>query len=782
VYLYFRALPILPKQLQVFKGAKKIPEYVYPIRIPPKILMPSNDLPQFLALHARNDTRITCYQYFAIFVKDVFKISRKVKVQKRSQENNATTQPAKRIENLTSRKPFKKGYLLWVIFVAFVVFIAFYPSLKNGLTNWDDDQYIIKNPWLKELSQKNIQSIFSEYYMGNYHPLAMLSLSIDYQIGGSDSQGEIKPWIYHFTNLLLHIFNTLLVFWLVYLLFYRLEIAVLTSLLFGLSTLHVESVAWVSERKDVLYAFFFVAALIAYVFYIQQKKFAYYLYAIVLFSLSLLSKGQAVSLAISLFAIDYLFGRKLLDKKVLLEKLPFLLLAMIFGVIAIKAQQAGNAMHDSDSYEFYKRIGFAGYAYTQYMVKLVIPSGLSAINPYPDILNRTIPAYYWLFMIPALLSVYAFFYYLKRTRAISFGIAFFIINIFLLLQLIPVGSAIWADRYSYIPSIGFYIVIAWLIVLLVEKSKNKAPIVYTLTGAYLLIIGYASYERCKIWENGMILWNDTIKKSPNAVVAWNNRGSLKDKAKDHNGAIDDFTQAIMRKPDYTHAYYNRGTAKKNYAEKTRDSLLVVSAIADLGLALKMEPLFSEAYRNRGLANELLADFAQTSQKKDSLLMLALKDQDEAIRVGRETESILVSRGVVKGKLNQFDEAIEDFNKAIALSPDSSQAWSNRGLAKDFKGDFNGAISDYSQAIRLKPSFDKAFYNRGITYRKLKDYDKSNADFVEATRLSPGMADAWYYMALNYIDLNNKKQACEFFENARKNGHRFADFQIEKFCK
>ena len=133
-------------------------------------------------------------------------------------------------------------------------------------------------------------------------------------------------------------------------------------------------------------------------------------FLLLLFVLSLFSKGQAVSLAVTLFIIDFLFKRKLLDKKVLLEKIPFLILAFIFGVIAIKAQQAGNALHDSDSYAFYKRIGFAGYAFTQYLIKLAVPTGLSAIYPYPDIINKSIPGHYWLFLIPALLVAYAFFY------------------------------------------------------------------------------------------------------------------------------------------------------------------------------------------------------------------------------------------------------------------------------------------------------------------------------------------------------------------------------------
>jgi protein O-mannosyl-transferase len=704
-----------------------------------------------------------------------------VKVQKKSQVQKTIKQEVKKNIVQTETKPAKGQMFLWIAIIAFVTFLSYSSALKNDIINWDDDQYIVKNPWLQDLSKENTKQIFSEFYMGNYHPLAMLSLSLDFQIGGLDKKGEIKPGIFHFTNLLLHIFNTLLVFWLVFLLFSRKEIAIISSLLFGLSTLHVESVAWISERKDVIYALFFIASLIAYVYYVKRRKIKYYIYALILFIFSLFSKGQAVSLAITLFAIDYLFNRKLLDKKLLLEKLPFLVLALIFGIIAIKAQKAGNALQEVDSYEFYKRIGFAGYAFTQYIFKLFIPEGLSAINAYPDIINKSIPAYYWLFLIPAIFSVLAFFYYLKRSKIVAFCIAFFIINIFLLLQLIPVGSAIWADRYSYIPSIGYYSLIAWLIYQLIAKINTNRALVYGLTGVYLIAIAYTSYERCKIWGDSMDLWNDTIKNSPEAVVAWNNRGSIKDKEKDHQGAIEDFTQAIIRKPDYKHAFYNRGTAKKNLADLKKDSMLVKSAIEDFNMAIKIDSVFVEAFRNRAQAEESLADYAKSEIQKTTLLNEALRDLDKTISINPNTESALVSRGVVKGKLNRFDQAIEDFNQAIALAPDSASAWSNRGLAKDFKMDFKGAIADYTKAIQLNPLFEKAFYNRGISYRKLNDINASIKDFTEAIRLSPNMTEAYYYRGLNYVLIKNMDFACKDFDNAARQGNIAAKQQLAIYC-
>ncbi|RLD65704.1 MAG: hypothetical protein DRI95_08045, partial [Bacteroidetes bacterium] len=290
------------------------------------------------------------------------------------------TKKASSVKKLASKKQQKKQQipkrnkiLLWSAIIILITTAAYFPAFQNGITNWDDDNYITNNPTLKQISTENIKQIFSEYYMGNYHPLAMFSLSFDYQIGGENAEGEIQAWIYHFTNVLLHILNSLLVLWLVYLLLGRFDMAVVAALLFGVHTLHVESVAWISERKDVLYALFFIASLISYIYYINKKDIKFYAISLLLFTLSLLSKGQAVSLAVTLLAIDYLFNRKLLDKKVIVEKAPYFILALIFGIVAIYAQKAGDALHDENSYEFYKRIGFAGYTFTQYILKLFLP-------------------------------------------------------------------------------------------------------------------------------------------------------------------------------------------------------------------------------------------------------------------------------------------------------------------------------------------------------------------------------------------------------------------------
>ncbi len=707
-----------------------------------------------------------------------------MKQHKKFQKRNSGKQQQKRQQVFNAPKQDisinKNKIAMWLLLISIATAIVYLPTFKNGVTNWDDDSYVTNNPW-HTFTYDNLKSAFSSYYMGNYHPLAMLSLGLDKNISGLNKDDKSNTFMFHFSNLLFHIINTLLIFWLIFIMLQRSDIAIITALLFGLGAIHVESVAWLSERKDVLYSCFFIASMVSYVYYVKRGKFGFYIGAFLLFVLSLLSKGQAVSLAVSLIAIDFFMGRNLTSRKVILEKVPFFILALIFGLIAIKAQKAGNALHTTDSYEFYKRIGFAGYAFTQYLIKLIIPANLAAIYPYPDIINKDIPNHYWLFLIPSLLFAYAFFYSFKRNKLISFCIAFFIINIALLLQLLPVGSAILADRYSYIPSIGIHLLSAYFIAMLIDKKSKYKTLIYSVLAIYLVVMGIASFNRCMVWENSTTLWDDTINKSPKAVVAWNNRGSEKDRMKDHKGAIEDFTRAIVLKPDYTHAFYNRGTSKKAIALEKNDSTLLKSAIEDFNKSIEFDKKLLDAYHNRGLAYESLSGFARTTQKRDSLLLKALDDYNTTISINPNHQKSLINRGVIRGKLKMLDSAIVDFNRAIKLQPDNASAYSNRGLAKDHMGNDEGAIADYTMAIEKDSSFSTAYLNRGIIYRRQQKLQAANADFTRAIELEEDLAAAYYFRALNYLQENNQETACGDLKRAAELGHQNAILQYKIYC-
>ena len=673
--------------------------------------------------------------------------------------------------------------VLTCVLIAIVTAVSFQPVHQNGLTNWDDNKYVAKfevreNTWypgndlIVELSWENTKKIFSTLsFMGNYHPLTMLSYNIDYQISGVSASSYLR------TNLILHVITTLLIFWFVFLFFSNFPMAAIAAFLFGVGTIHVESVAWASERKDVLYALFFVASLISYTYYLRKGRQArFFILSIFLFILSLLSKGQAVSLAVTLVILDWFEGRKLISDRVIIEKIPFFALAICFGVIAIMAQQQGDAIRDIEEFAFYNRIAFAAYGLTQYVIKMIVPLNFAALYPYPSLVEGQIPVKFWFYLLPASLLVLAFIKaFKKKNKFVVFGIAFFVVNVFLVLQLLPVGSAIMADRYTYIPSIGFYILVGygyWRLVL--ANKKLQIPLLVAVI-AFGGVQAYSTTQQCKVWNNSVTMWNNTIKISPDASVAWNNRGSAKDKlakttlpvgerVRIRQDAMIDFTEAVKLNPKYYHAFYNRGTSKKDCGLDTHDSTWMITAIADFNKALQINSKFAEAYHNRGVAKENLIDFRKQNPKwyghiVDSIAFRdPIADYSRGISLDGSLHSLYTSRGVAIGKTGDLQGAIVDFNRSLQLKPQSPETYSNRGYAKVLLGKHKEGIADYNIALRMRNPYPDALYNRGMAKYNMADYSGAITDLNTVLAQKPELVAAYFYRGISKYKMSDFESA------------------------
>ncbi|MCD4679414.1 MAG: hypothetical protein K8S00_03405, partial [Bacteroidales bacterium] len=346
----------------------------------------------------------------------------------------------------------KRNRFIVMAIALLATFISFFPSLNNAIDIWDDQFYVITNDLIKDLSWDGIKNIFAfTPVVGNYHPLTVLSYTFEYALF------EFNPVAYHLDNLILHLFNTLLVFIFIYKLSSRLWVAFIASILFGIHPLHVESVTWVSERKDVLYAFFFILGLISWMNFKKDGNRKYYFFAMGLFVLSCLSKGMAVTFSIVIILIDYLLAKKV-TYKILIDKIPFLVISVFFGLIAIKVQgdSAAIGFTENDVYTASDKFFFANYSLFFYIKKMLLPFELSGLYPYPIKSGGPLPFIFY-FSFPAnLILVFLIFYSLKRTKKVMFGSLFFIVSIFPVLQILSVGSAIAADRYFYIASIGLF--------------------------------------------------------------------------------------------------------------------------------------------------------------------------------------------------------------------------------------------------------------------------------------------------------------------------------------
>jgi tetratricopeptide (TPR) repeat protein len=598
----------------------------------------------------------------------------------------------------------------WMVFIAIATFIVYLPALRGTFTNWDDMVYVNENPYIKALSAANLSDIFSKFYMGNYHPLAMLSLAIDYQIYG------LNPFGFHLTNIVLHIANSLLVMMVLHSLIGRFRVAAIAGLLFGVHALHVESVAWISERKDVLYALFYLLSVYAYTRYIPGKARNWFLLSLVFFLLSCFSKGQAVSLALTLVLIDVYAGRKLNETGVIMEKVPFFLLALIFGIVAFRAQAGADATIMAN-FPLHQRFAFASYGMLMYILKLLVPVGLSAYYPYP-ILGAAgdVPTIYWLAMLPAAGFILAMVAAWKHSKPLFFGLAFFFLNIVFLLQLIPVGRAIMADRYAYIPSIGFCFLAGWYLTDI--RWVRKEYVTWVLVGFYALFLGILTFRQSEVWLNSNTLWSNAIEKNERTPVAWYNRGNTRMDSADYKGAIEDYTQCINLDGQFWRAYINRGNARS----KVQDYL---GSIEDYDAMIGFDSTAVNAYINRANSKRMLKDYPN-----------ALTDYNKAERLKPGMAEIYAGRASLKLDMKDYDGAIADLGKALELQPDLTAAYTSRAVVKKAKGDLSGAIADYEKAIRLDGGNSEVYNNMGNLRFQLNDLDGAMNDYAKSIRMNP----------------------------------------------
>jgi len=601
---------------------------------------------------------------------------------------------------------YEKYFLPLVLVVTFIVLS---PALQNKFTNLDDTQYVVENPVIKDFNSKNIKILFSEQFVGNYQPITMLSYMIEYKFFG------MNPFGYHLMNLIFHLFGTLFVFLIIKKLSSNDLIASITSLLFGIHPLHVESVAWIAEQKDVLYGFYFLWALYLYVSAlatalkgVDVRLSPFRVGAILLlFLLALLSKAQAVVLPVVFFAVDFLMNRKF-TKKTILEKIPFFVLAVAVGLIAIKVQGKAGAMQTFQYFPFYERMLFSCYALMTYLHKLILPINLSCFYPYPETDDKINTI--WVYLSPAVLLALAFIIwkYFLESKVVLFGVAFFFITIVLVLQLLPIGDALYADRYTYIPSIGLFFIASYY---LVPHLKNK--IVMMIVFAFLIGYSYMAFERTKVWHDSITLYTDAIDNGYKAAIIYNNRGAVLSDSNDNAGALKDFTSLVELKPRYPNGWRNKGLVHQRLEQNEE-------AIKSFSEEIKLYPTDVSNYLSRGTLYIKKNDFEN-----------AIKDFSKMIEVQPNSGEGYYARSEAYGKSNKLAEAFADINKAIEFTPNNGQSYNNRGIIFSMSGKYQEAVNDFTKSLQLKPDNIGAYTNRALAYKGMGKYSEALQDMMTA---------------------------------------------------
>lgn len=613
--------------------------------------------------------------------------------------------------------PRYKLPLTWGLAIVLLVsLLLMSPSLFNDWVNWDDDHYVLNNPLVQSLSMDQIGELFSTLQVqGNYHPLTLLSLAVDYQISGTD------PFMFHLTNLLFHLLNTGLVLGLIYLLTGRIYIAVLTALLFGIHPMHVESVAWISERKDVLYTFFFLGGLISYVNYLQKekRKYGWLTLCMLAFVLSLLSKGMAVTFPMILLLIDYL--KKRTDyKRLIMEKVPFLLLSLGFGILTIIAQQAGQALSHAPDISIFESLITACYGLGLYTLKALVPFKLSTLHPYPMAVGEALPAYMYLSGLLASALVYLAWRGVQYSREIGFGVGVYLVSLAPVLQLLPVGNSVIAERYTYIAYIGLFFLLGWGVDQVVQRWKPHKRIYKTgllvLLGGYVLSMMLITVLRIPVWKNGETLWTDVIEKYPEHYFSYASRAMYRVQHKMPEKALADFEKTLIRNPGFAEAYINRGMIYAQGGDYTR-------AVADYDQAILLDSLNYLPYLNRG------AIFRITKRPQE-----AFRDLNRSIQLNPSFVMSYHNRGILNRQLEQFEAAFQDFSRALELEPANPVLWYERGWVQALVGRLSLAEQDFTQAIQLKPDYAQAYFYRSLGYREQGKKEAALKDALKAQEL------------------------------------------------
>ncbi len=624
---------------------------------------------------------------------------------------------------------FVKKNAQWLILagIALLTFVIYKGSLDNQFTNWDDLGYVLTNPWIKNSTIEGFKKLFSmdALVMGNYHPLTIVTYWYEY------SKHGLEPYYYHLHSTLFHILCTFTVFAFARVLTRNMTVAAVTALLFAVHPMRVESVTWIAGRKDLLYGMFYMLAMVTHIWYVRNqagKKWLWYVATIMLFATSLMCKSVGVTLPVVLLLVDF-YERRKLGFNLIIEKLPLFALSVTFGLISIYAQKDVGALGTLDvSFKFYERIALGCYALTTYIWKAVLPVGLTNFYPYPLKVNDALPAVFYVYPLLVAAGLFLLLKYGRNNRLVVLCVSFFVINLLLLLQFMPVGGAIMSDRYTYIPYVGIFLLVGSLAAWLIEEKKQAPTVVLGALVAVSLVYGYMTNERNKDWYDSISLWNSAIEKNPESPIGYFYLGqdyytrfetSLTQQDRQRNGdsAFYYFTKSVERKPDYT------------------------SPIICIG----------EYQRSVGLVDDAKATYLK------------------ALSIDDKLESAYLGLGVVYSIRQKFDSAGVAFRKALSLKKYFPEGHSNYANYLDIIGKTDSSLVEYQYAINQNPDAYIPYMNRGRIYLRIGKPAEALKDYDRANYLKPENPDPYYMRAQCYLMMGQKPKARQEAEEARKRG-------------
>lgn len=528
--------------------------------------------------------------------------------------------------------------------IAIAAAAAFAPTLANGFTNFDDNAYLTDNPLVRSLSPANLARIFTTTPPHTlFNPLVTLSFAIEYKLWG------LEPLGYHAVNLLLHLVNALLVFALARGLAARRGTALLASLLFALHPLRVDSVAWVTERKDLLSAFFLLLALLAYRRFLERDASRAYLAALLLFAAAVLAKMSALVLPALLLLMDWRCAGRI-GRRRWLEKIPFALILLLYGAGSWFGVQAHSVRYTGGDAAV--MAGNSLRLVPFYLQKTLWPSGLSA--HYPTDMRFFMPSPWPALLLAAALLAATFLLLHGQRRDWLWGWGFFLV------ALLPAFAVIWnffpvANRYSYLPAVGLSHVLAlsaWQTGVFLKRWKRVAAVWTSLLLACLGLLAAISFQRCRVWKDSLSLWNDVIAKYPVIPLAFHNRASALKAMHRLPEAYEDYSQAIALLP-HASFFWNRGLLQ---LQRGREA----EAAADFYQSMLRDPDYLKIFARMAVDRHGAAGREQAIAAGRRLL---------AVRADARVHAAMAEQFAALGRV---PEAERHLREALRLEPNSQQ--------------------------------------------------------------------------------------------------------------
>lgn len=648
-------------------------------------------------------------------------------------------------------------------------FLVFANTLNAGFVNWDDHGYLWLNPMVQPLGSMNLAQIFSGHTHGNYSPLVVLSFCIEHSFDTIVQPGQMvvenfQPFRYHLTNVVLHVATTAMAFFFLRALGIRGWGLALGTALLGIHPMRSESVAWVTERKDVLYGLFYIAALWAYWKYVMTQRGKFYLLAFLLALLSLFSKIQAVSLPLSMLAMDWLAGRELKSMKVWMEKLPFFALSLVFGLIGIHFLGEAEGFKDT-GYSMTERFFFATSSLWTYLYKLFVPLGLSAYYPYPK--SGAMPALYYASPLALAALVWWIWGTAKRDKTIAFGFLFFFVNIMFVLQFKGAGKAFMADRFTYIPYLGLFFILAktYADIASGQLKTGLNKILPYLAGGFVAVCAVLTVMQNATWKSSVSLWENASAQNPNDPLCWSNLGLAYDDLKEHEKAAKAYEQSIKVDPLFFDATFNLAVV---YNKMNRHE----ESAAMFGRAIEMKPDFSEAWYGRAQAEMLKGDYAKA---------VAGLEQFARANPRESVDKIQSNLGAAYAGANQHERAIAAFDLALEANPSADHHF-RKGNSLAALGRMPEAIASYDAALALAPDHVESVNNKGNAFASMGKFAEALLAFDKAIALNPDAPNFRFNRGMARHSSGDKAGACADWSDAATGGYAPAQGLIQQFCQ